>query len=257
MKRLADYYESQERMLSKLKGALIYPTFMMVFGFAVVIFMVTTIVPKITRIFESQEEVLPLPTRILMGVSDFVLNHWFLLLLLISGIVFGITAFFRSSRGHLWKDKVELELPLLRRLRIKIMVARYCQTLGTLLKSGVDLKTALEISKHVVANKIFINKLDQLIIDVNNKGVPLSAAMARISYFPEYVRHVVSIGEEAARVDELLEKVADRMQEEISSLLEAMTTLLQPALIMVLGGAVGFIALAVLLPMLNMSQILQ
>jgi type II secretory pathway component PulF len=81
--------------------------------------------------------------------------------------------------------------------------------------------------------------------------------MARIDYFPEYVRHVVSIGEEAARVDELLEKVADRMQEEVSSLLEALTTLLQPALIMVLGGAVGFIALAVLLPMLNMSQILQ
>jgi len=257
MRRLADYYEAQERMLSKLKGALIYPAFMMVFGLAVVIFMVTTIVPKITRIFESQEEALPLPTRILMGVSDFVVDHWFLLLLLISGIVVGISSFLRSKRGREWKDMIELKLPLLSRLRIKVMVARYCQTLGTLLKSGVDLKTALEISKHVVGNKIFISKLDQLIIDVNNKGVPLSAAMARIDYFPEYVRHVVSIGEEAARVDELLEKVADRMQEEVSTLLEALTTLLQPALIMVLGGAVGFIALAVLLPMLNMSQILQ
>ena len=257
MRRLADYYESQERMLSKLKGALIYPAFMMVFGLAVVIFMVTSIVPKITRIFESQEEALPLPTRILMGVSDFVVDHWFLLLLITSGIMVGIISFFRSSRGSLWKDRIELELPLLSRLRVKVMVARYCQTLGTLLKSGVDLKTALEISKHVVANKIFISKLDQLITDVNNKGVPLSAAMARIDYFPEYVRHVVSIGEEAARVDELLEKVADRMQEEVSSLLEALTTLLQPALIMILGGAVGFIALAVLLPMLNMSQILQ
>lgn len=257
MRRLADYYEAQERMLSKLKGVLIYPAFMMVFGLAVVIFMVTTIVPKITRIFESQEEALPLPTRILMGVSDFVVDHWFLLLLLISGIVVGISSFLRSKRGREWKDMIELKLPLLSRLRIKVMVARYCQTLGTLLKSGVDLKTALEISKHVVGNKIFISKLDQLIIDVNNKGVPLSAAMARIDYFPEYVRHVVSIGEEAARVDELLEKVADRMQEEVSTLLEALTTLLQPALIMVLGGAVGFIALAVLLPMLNMSQILQ
>ncbi len=257
MRRLADYYEAQERMLSKLKGALIYPAFMMVFGLAVVIFMVTTIVPKITRIFESQEEALPLPTRILMGVSDFVVDHWFLLLLLISGIVVGISSFLRSKRGREWKDMIELKLPLLSRLRIKVMVARYCQTLGTLLKSGVDLKTALEISKHVVENKIFISKLDQLIIDVNNKGVPLSAAMARIDYFPEYVRHVVSIGEEAARVDELLEKVADRMQEEVSTLLEGLTTLLQPALIMVLGGAVGFIALAVLLPMLNMSQILQ
>ena len=192
-----------------------------------------------------------------MGVSDFVVDHWFLLLLLISGIVVGISAFLRSKLGREWKDMIELKLPLLSRLRIKVMVARYCQTLGTLLKSGVDLKTALEISKHVVGNKIFISKLDQLIIDVNNKGVPLSAAMARIDYFPEYVRHVVSIGEEAARVDELLEKVADRMQEEVSTLLEALTTLLQPALIMILGGAVGFIALAVLLPMLNMSQILQ
>ncbi len=257
MRRLADYYEAQERMLSKLKGALIYPAFMMVFGLAVVIFMVTTIVPKITRIFESQEEALPLPTRILMGVSDFVVDHWFLLLLLTSGIVVGFTSFSRSSRGRLWKDRIELKRSLLSNLRIKVMVARYCQTLGTLLKSGVDLKMALEISKHVVGNKIFISKLDQLIIDVNNKGIPLSAAMARIDYFPEYVRHVVSIGEEAARVDELLEKVAYRMQEEVSTLLEALTTLLQPALIMVLGGAVGFIALAVLLPMLNMSQILQ
>ena len=257
MSRLADYYEAQERLRSKLKSALIYPAFMMVFGLAVVIFMVTAIVPKITRIFESKEEALPMPTRILMGVSDFVVDHWFLLMLVISGIVVGITSFFRSKRGREWKDRIELKLPLLSRLRTKVMVARYCQTLGTLLKSGVDLKTALEISKHVVVNQIFITKLDQLIIDVNNKGVPLSAAMARIDYFPEYVRHVVSIGEEAARVDELLEKVAERMQEEVNNLLEALTTLLQPALILVLGGAVGFIALAVLLPMLNMSQILQ
>ena len=208
-------------------------------------------------IFESQEEVLPLPTQILMGISDFIVNHWFILLLLTSIIIIGIVAFFRSNHGNYWKDKIELEMPLINRLRIKIMVARYCQTLGTLLKSGVDLKTALEISKYVVANKIFIDKLDQLIIDVNNKGVPLSAAIGRINYFPEYVRHVVSIGEEAARMDELLEKVADRMQEEVNSLLDVLTTLLQPSLILILGGLVGFIALAVLLPMLNMSQILQ
>ena len=152
---------------------------------------------------------------------------------------------------------IELNMPGLSRLRIKIMVARFCQTLGTLLKSDVDLKTALEISKKVVVNKLFIEKLDQMIIDVNNKGIPLSAAMARIDYFPEYVRHVVSIGEEAARLDELLEKISDRMQEEVNILLEAMTSLLQPILILLLGGAVGFIALAVLMPMLNMSQILQ
>ncbi len=257
MRRLADYYETQERVRSKIKGALIYPAFMTVFGVAVVIFMVTNIVPKITSIFESQKAALPMPTRILMGISEFALNHWFLLILIILLAIAAAKIFFRSEQGRVWKNRIELNMPGLSRLRIKVMVARYCQTLGTLLKSGVDLKTSLEISKKVVVNKLFIEKLDQMIVDVNNKGIPLSAAMAKIDYFPEYVRHVVSIGEEAARLDELLEKVADRMQEEVNTLLEAMTSLLQPILILLLGGAVGFIALAVLLPMLNMSQILQ
>jgi len=257
MSRLADYYEGQERLRSKIKGALIYPAFMVVFGLAVVIFMVTSIVPKISSIFENQEAALPLPTRMLTGVSNFVVDHWFFLIIVIIVIFLGVSTFFRTKRGREWKDKIELKLPLVSRLRIKIMVSRYCQTLGTLLKSGVDLKTALEISKYVVVNKIFVEKLDQMIIDVNDKGIPLSAAMSRIDYFPEYVHHVVTIGEEAARVDELLEKVSIRMQEEVSSLLEALTTLIQPALILVMGGVVGFIALAVLLPMLNMSQILQ
>ena len=100
MSRLADYYEEQERLSSKIKGALIYPAFMMFFGLAVVIFMVTTIVPKITRIFESQAAALPLPTRILMGVSDFVVNHWFLLLLAVTVILIGITKLLRSNRGR-------------------------------------------------------------------------------------------------------------------------------------------------------------
>ena len=257
MRRLADYYETQERVRSKIKGALIYPAFMTVFGVAVVIFMITNIVPKITSIFESQEAALPMPTRILIGISEFVVNHWFLLIFIILLVATASKIFFRSEQGKVWKNRIELNMPGLSRLRIKVMVARYCQTLGTLLKSDVDLKTSLEISKKVVVNKLFIEKLDQMIVDVNNKGIPLSAAMARIDYFPEYVRHVVSIGEEAARLDELLEKVADRMQEEVNTLLEAMTSLLQPILILLLGGAVGFIALAVLLPMLNMSQILQ
>jgi len=257
MRRLADYYETQERVLSKIKGALIYPAFMAIFGLAVVIFMITNIVPKITSIFESQEAALPMPTRILMGISDFTINYWFLLIFIFLLVTAGAKIFLRSEQGRVWKNRIELNMPGLSRFRIKVMVARYCQTLGTLLKSDVDLKTALEISKKVVVNKLFIEKLDQMIIDVNNKGIPLSAAMARIDYFPEYIRHVVSIGEEAARLDELLEKVADRMQEEVNTLLEAMTSLLQPILILLLGGAVGFIALAVLLPMLNMSQILQ
>ena len=257
MKRLADYYERQDRLRSQIRSAMIYPAFMTVFGFAVVVFMVTNIVPKITRIFESRDAALPLPTRLLIGLSELLSGNLLVLAVVVLLMILSGTIFLRSPSGRRFRDWTELKLPMFNRIWIKILVARYCQTLGTLLKSGVDLKTSLEIAKHVVVNRRFISALDKMIIDVNNKGVPLSAAMGKMEYFPEYVRHVVAIGEEAARVDELLEKVADRMQEEIQSLVEALTALLQPALILLMGGIVGFIALAVLLPMLSMNQLLQ
>ena len=257
MKRLADYYERQDRLRSQIRSAMIYPAFMTVFGFAVVVFMVTNIVPKITRIFESRDAALPLPTRLLIGLSELLSGNLLLLAVVVLLMILSGTIFLRSPSGRRFRDWTELKLPMFNRIWIKILVARYCQTLGTLLKSGVDLKTSLEIAKHVVVNRRFISALDKMIIDINNKGVPLSAAMGKLEYFPEYVRHVVAIGEEAARVDELLEKVADRMQEEIQSLVEALTALLQPALILLMGGIVGFIALAVLLPMLSMNQLLQ
>ncbi|MBT91242.1 MAG: general secretion pathway protein GspF [Deltaproteobacteria bacterium] len=256
LKRLADYYETQERLRGRLKSAMIYPAFMLVFSLLVVVFMVTYIVPKITQIFASKGTLLPLPTRILMGLSDFMVNSWYLMLIGLIILIFGFSAFLRSEFGKKVLQQLQLKAPLIGPLMQKVLIARFCQTLGTLLGSGVDLKTALEISRHVVVNQILMDQLNKMIIEVNNKGIPLSAAMGRTGYFPDYVQHVVAIGEEAARVDELLERVANRMQEEVSRLLEGLTALLQPTMIVLMGGIVGFIALSVLLPMLNMNQLL-
>ena len=256
LKRLADYYETQERLRGRLKSAMIYPAFMLVFSLLVVVFMVTYIVPKITQIFASKGTLLPLPTRILMGLSDFMMNSWYLVLIGLIILIFGFSAFLRSEFGKKVLQQLQLKAPLIGPLMQKVLIARFCQTLGTLLGSGVDLKTALEISRHVVVNQLLIEQLNKMIIEVNNKGIPLSAAMGRTGYFPDYVQHVVAIGEEAARVDELLERVANRMQEEVSRLLEGLTALLQPTMIVLMGGIVGFIALSVLLPMLNMNQLL-
>ena len=256
LKRLADYYETQERLRGRLKSAMIYPAFMLVFSLLVVVFMVTYIVPKITQIFASKGTLLPLPTRILMGLSDFMVNSWYLVLIGLIILIFGFSAFLRSEFGKKVLQQLQLKAPLIGPLMQKVLIARFCQTLGTLLGSGVDLKTALEISRHVVVNQLLMEQLNKMIIEVNNKGIPLSAAMGRTGYFPDYVQHVVAIGEEAARVDELLERVANRMQEEVSRLLEGLTALLQPTMIVLMGGIVGFIALSVLLPMLNMNQLL-
>ena len=256
LKRLADYYETQERLRGRLKSAMIYPAFMLVFSLLVVVFMVTYIVPKITQIFASKGTLLPLPTRILMGLSDFMVHSWYLVLIGLVILIFGFSAFLRSEFGKKVLQQLQLKAPLIGPLMQKVLIARFCQTLGTLLGSGVDLKTALEISRHVVVNQLLIEQLNKMIIEVNNKGIPLSAAMGRTGYFPDYVQYVVAIGEEAARVDELLERVANRMQEEVSRLLEGLTALLQPTMIVLMGGIVGFIALSVLLPMLNMNQLL-
>ena len=256
LKRLANYYETQERLRGRLKSAMIYPAFLLVFSLLVVVLMVTYIVPKITQIFASKGTLLPLPTRILMGLSDFMVNSWYLVLIGLVILIFGFSAFLRSEFGKKVLQQLQLKAPLIGPLMQKVLIARFCQTLGTLLGSGVDLKTALEISRHVVVNQLLIEQLNKMIIEVNNKGIPLSAAMGRTGYFPDYVQHVVAIGEEAARVDELLERVANRMQEEVSRLLEGLTALLQPTMIVLMGGIVGFIALSVLLPMLNMNQLL-
>ncbi len=256
MNRLANYYETQEKLRSKLKSAMIYPTFMLVFCLLVVTFMMLYIVPKITAIFEARNTILPLATRMLIAISSFLTNHWLLSLLCLVGLISGIMLYFRTSHGVRFKDRTVITLPLIKKLVVKVLVLRFCQTLGTLLKTGVDLKSSLEISKHVVVNHVFLGKLNQLIIDVNNKGLPLSAAMRRIPFFPEYVCHVVAIGVQAAKVDELLEKVAERMQMEVSNTMEGLTSLLQPLMILIMGGIVAFIALAILLPMLSMNQLL-
>ena len=153
MKRLADYYERQDRLRSQIRSAMIYPAFMTVFGFAVVVFMVTNIVPKITRIFESRDAALPLPTRLLIGLSELLSGNLLVLAVVVLLMILSGTIFLRSPSGRRFRDWTELKLPMFNRIWIKILVARYCQTLGTLLKSGVDLKTSLEIAKHVVVNR--------------------------------------------------------------------------------------------------------
>ena len=256
MKRLAEYYENQEKLKAKLRSAMIYPTFMTIFGTVVVTFMITYIVPKITQIFDAQGGDLPGPTQLLINISDFLSNYWFLTIVGIVILIATSIQFFQTERGKQVKDRIALKLPLWKDLTRKVLILRFCQTLGTLLKTGIDLKTSLDIAKHVVVNHIFLTKIEKLIVDVNNKGIPLSAAMKSIQIFPEYVYHVVAIGEEAARVDELLEKVAERMEMEVTHLIDGLTSLLQPLMILIMGGIIGFIALAVLLPMLNMNQLL-
>jgi type II secretory pathway component PulF len=256
MTRLADYYENLARLRGRIVSALVYPMFMMVFGMAVVVFMVTYIIPRITVLLENFGRELPLSTRILIGFSGVLTGYWWLLLILLGGGMYWLTRFLRTERGIGLRDRLLLRIPVWNILQRKMILQRFAQTMATLLQSGVELKQALVIGADVMENRVYGNAMRQVIEDVQSKGLPLHVALGRTSLVPEDVTQMIAIGEETAALDSMLANVSDRLAQEITTALEAATSLFEPVMILVMGLVVGFIVVSVLLPLLQMNQLL-
>jgi type II secretory pathway component PulF len=255
LQRLADYYENVGRLRTRIAAALVYPVFMTLFGFAVVVFMVTFIIPRISRLFESFGAVLPLPTRMLIAASNLITGYWWLLLLLAAAAAYGAGRYLKTEQGRWQRDRMELAVPLLRGFRRKVILQRFTQTLATLLKSGVELKTALAVAAEVMENRLYLQAMEHVIFDVQNKGLPFSVALRRVSGFPEDLCQMVAIGEETATLDSMLETVSNRLSQEVAATLDAATALFEPVLILAMGAVVGFIVVSVLLPLLQLNQL--
>jgi type II secretory pathway component PulF len=256
MTRLADYYENLARLRGRIASALVYPLFMMVFGMAVVVFMVTYIIPRITILLQSFGRELPLSTRILIGVSGAITGYWWLLLIVSGGAFYWLARFLRTERGIRLRDRLLLRIPVWNVLQRKMIVQRFAQTMATLLQSGVELKSALVIGADVMENRVYADAMRQVIEDVQSKGLPLAVALGRTPHFPEDVTQMIAIGEETAALDSMLANVSDRLAQEITTALEAATALFEPVMILIMGLVVGFIVVSVLLPLLQMNQLL-
>ncbi|MBI4082897.1 MAG: type II secretion system F family protein [Candidatus Lambdaproteobacteria bacterium] len=257
MNRLADYYENLARLRGRITSALVYPIFMMFFGLVVVIFMVTYIIPRITVLLQNFGAELPLPTRILIAVSGLITGYWWLLIALaVAAFVWG-ARFLRAERGQLLRDRLHLALPVWNLLQRKIILQRFTQTLGTLLQSGVDLKAALAIGAEVMENRVYAAAMRQVIEDVQSKGLPLAVSLRRTNLVPEDVTQMIAIGEETAALDSMLENVSNRLSQEVTATMEAATALFEPVMILMMGGVVGFIVVSILLPLLQMNQLLR
>jgi type II secretory pathway component PulF len=257
LQRLADYYDHVGRLRTKVVAALVYPAFMTAFGFAVVVFMVTFIIPRITRLFESFHAVLPLPTRVLIGVSNLLTGYWWAMLPLVAAAVYGARRYLGTEDGQMWRDRIELKLPVIGDFRRKVILQRFTETLATLLKSGVELKAALAVSTEVMENRLYLQAMERVIFDVQNKGLPFSVALRRASGFPEDLCQMVAIGEETATLAGMLETVATRLALEVTSTLEAATALFEPVLILAMGLVIGFIVVSILLPLLQLNTLVR
>ncbi|MCX5851761.1 MAG: type II secretion system inner membrane protein GspF [Deltaproteobacteria bacterium] len=255
--RLADFNESQQIMRGKVRAALTYPAFMFIIGSAVLFFMTTFIVPKITGIFEEMHQSLPGITIILIAVSNFFRFYWFLIIIFIAVLVLGLRHYFtKTIKGQYHWDRLKITVPFIGALIHRMAMARFSRTLGTLLQSGVPLLTALAIVKNVVDNRLIADVINKASGDVE-EGQSLSGTLGQSPLIPPLMIQMIAVGEQSGNLEAMLYKVANSYESEVESNITVMTSMLEPLMILVMGLFVAFIVLSILLPIFEMNQLVR
>ena len=253
--RLAEFGEHQQALKGRFQAALVYPVFMAIIGTGVLFFLLSFVVPNLTRIFTEMKQVLPLPTTILIWFSDFMRSYWWAILVVIVAIIIGIREFIKSPKGrHIW-DTLKLHLPVIGQINRKIALSRFGRTLGSLLQSGVPLITSLQIVRNIVNNVLIGAVIDEAMEDIQ-AGKSLNLALSKSIWFPPVFRQMVSVGEQSGDLEGMLHKVADAYEREVETRITGMTALIEPIMILFMAAIVGFIVISILLPIFEMNQMI-
>ncbi len=254
LKRLADLTEKQAELKSKVKGALMYPLIMSVIGSLLMIFLLIVVVPKVTKIFEDQKKALPLPTEILIGLSHALAAYWYLFALGGVGIYFGVKKFVNTPKGRHLYDQWRLKVPIFGKMGLLVAIARFTRTLATMLASGVQLLKAMDIVKSVMDNSILIQVIESSKNSVK-EGESIADTLRGSQYFPPLVTQMIAIGEKTGQLETMLNRIADDYDSQVTTTISTMTTLLEPLMIVVMGGMVSFIVMSILLPILQLNEV--
>ncbi len=255
LKRLAELLERQARLRERVKSALMYPAFVMVAAVGILAILMTFVVPTFLGMFTELGSSLPLPTRILVGVSTVLRTWWWAALLALAGIAMLVRLILQTPAGRRLADQMMLRAPVFGSLLERLLISRFARTLGTLLSSGVPILSALETVRGTVTNRI----LDEALQDVEHSlkvGESLARPMELSGVFPPLVTRMIALGEETGQLDRMLMQVADSYEEEVEVQLAGLTQLLEPLLIVFVGGVVGFIVIAMFLPLMSLTKLL-
>ena len=256
MADLADLLEHEDELRGEVMGAVAYPVFVLCFGIVTVTVLLTVVMPKLFSMLTEMATTLPLPTLILLRVSGFIQEYWILILVLLVGVFAGLRWFLRTPKGVETLDRLKLELPVLGGIFRSAALSRFARTLGTLTQSGVSLLPALKIVESTIGN-LELGKLIAQVAEETRGGDSLAAPLRKLGIFPKTVVQMISVGEESGMLPEMLLKVAAIEERHMRAHTKTMISLLAPILILVVGALVGFMVIALLLPIFNMSQALQ
>ena len=252
--RLAGFLEATARLRKKVKSAMTYPVIVITIAFAITTFLIVKVVPIFGEIFKDFGAKLPAPTQFLIDVSDFIRADWYFLVVGIGGAIFGIRTFLRSKRGKQFSDRWKLKLPIFGPLIHKICMSRFSRTFAQLIRSGVPILEVLDIVGGSSGNHVVEESIKGVSADVE-KGDNLSVALSKKAIFPPMMLRMVSAGEATGKIDTMLEKMADFWDEEIEAMLDGLTSLIEPLLIVFLGVIVGGIVIAMFLPIFKLNEV--
>lgn len=256
LSRLADHLDSQAALKSKVATALAYPAFMLLFSIAVMGLMMVVVVPKVSSIFEDFGQALPWNTRLLIFMSNTVVNYWWALFLGTGLIVYLFFRWLGTEKGRATWDMRLLKTPVVGSLALMIATARFTRTLATLLSSGVSLLTALDIARNVLGNTELMRVVEDARTSIR-EGESISAPLKRSGKFPPIVIHMIAIGERSGELEAMLTHVANAYDGQVSVRLQAMTSLLEPIMIVIMGSLNGGIAISILMPLMQINEFVQ
>ena len=254
--RLAEQEEKNQKIRSKVRSALTYPFVVFVVIIAVTVLMLTMVIPQVSDMYIELNEPMPLMTEILQAISDFMINYWYVILLGLAGLVYGGRAYFKTDKGKAQYDNVKLNAPGIKIIVRKVYMARFTRTMSSLINSGVSVLQAL----HITARSINNTHLESAIENIAERvkaGDPISKPISNNHLFLPLVGQMIQVGEQTGSVGDSMEKVASYYEDEVDNAMENISTLIEPATMVVLGGIVAFLIGAVLLPIYGLVSSIQ
>ena len=251
LKRLADQQEKDENMISKIRGAMIYPGIVLGVIVAVVIFMLVMVVPQVEKLYIDMGQELPGATVILVGIEKFILERWYVLVAVLILIVWLFLQFKKTETGIRWLAVFKLNAPIFKKLMLRLYNARFARTMQMLLSTGVSLLDSMRMAGEATNNVVYEEQITMAMEKVQG-GKPLSEALRDKKYMLPLVPQMSSIGEESGKVDEMLGKAAQVYEDELDEQIAAISTMIEPILMVVMALLIGFIVLAVLLPIYSL-----
>ena len=251
--RLADNLEKNSEFRRRIKGAMVYPIIVVGGMIGVMAIMMIFVIPKLTMVYEEFQADLPISTKILIGVSKFASHFWWIVLIILAGLVFLVRLLAQNLQFKKQLDGLTFKLPIIGKLRKGMMLTEFTRTLGLLIGSGILIVEAIDVTRKSLGSPNYEEKMEQASKEVE-KGLPLATALARTEIFPPILPQMIAVGEETGKLDEVLGKVSTYFEQEADAAVKGLTTAIEPIIMIVLGIGVGFLMISIIMPIYNLTN---